>query len=64
MTYKIQSETVVIHKSLQEIVRQKQICLHDVPNFLLRTSSYFFFLINNVQIETIDGYDKDHITKH
>ena len=43
MTYKIQSETVVIHESLQEMVSQKQICLHDVPNFLLRTSSHFLF---------------------
>ena len=49
MTNKIQYEAVVIHECLQEMIRQKQICLHDVPNFLLGTSSHFFFLIKNVQ---------------
>ena len=34
MTNKIQYEAVVIHESLQEMIRQKQICLHDMPNFL------------------------------
>ena len=43
MTNKIQYEAVVIHESLQEMIRQKQICLHNVPNFLLGTSSYFLF---------------------
>ena len=43
MTNKIQYEAVVIHDSLQEMIRQKQICLHDVPNFLLGTSSHFLF---------------------
>ena len=42
MTNKIQYEAVIIHESLQEI-RQKQICLHDVPNFLLDTSFHFLF---------------------
>ena len=43
MTNKIQYKAVVIHKSLQEMIREKQICLHDVPNFLLGTSSHFLF---------------------
>ena len=43
MTNKIQYEAVVIHESLQDMIRQKQVCLHNVPNFLLGTSSYFLF---------------------
>ena len=43
MTNKIQYEAGVILESLQEMIRQKQICLHDVPNFQLGTSSHFLF---------------------
>ena len=43
MTNKIQYEPVVIHEILQEIIRQKHVCLHDVPNYLLGTSSHFLF---------------------
>ena len=46
MTNKIQYEAVVIHESLQEMIRQKQICLHDVSNFLLGTSSHFLIFSN------------------
>ena len=44
MTNKIQYEAVVIHKILQEMIRQKHVCSHDVPNFLLGTSSHFLIL--------------------
>ena len=41
MTNKIQYKAVVIHENSQEMIRQKQICLQDVPNFLLGTLSHF-----------------------
>ena len=44
MTSKIQCEAIVIHQSLQEMIRQKQISLHDVPNVLLGISSHFLLL--------------------
>ena len=50
MTNKIQYEAVVIHEILQEMIRQKHVCSHHVPNFLLGTSSYFriFFLLKTL----------------
>ena len=45
MTNKKQCEAVVIHGSLQEMIRQKQICSHDVHHL-----TFNFFLIENVQI--------------
>ena len=73
MSNKIQYEAVVIHESLQEMIRQKQICLHDVPNFLLDTSSHCLIflllktskkLISIILACTIDGYEKEHRAKH
>ena len=43
MTDKIQYEEVVFHEILQEMIRQKHVCSHNVPNFLLGTSSHFLF---------------------
>ena len=67
MTNKIQYEAGVISGILQEMIRQKQICSHDVPDFLLGTSSHLLKtskkLISMVLACTIDGYDKEHITK-
>ena len=66
MTNKIQYGAVVIREILQEMIRQKQICLRDVPNFLLGISSHFYFfllktskkLISIILACTIDGYYK------
>ena len=56
MTNKIQYEAVVIHEILQEMIRQKQICSRDVPNFLLGIASHFlFFLIKNIQKAHLDN---------
>ena len=41
MTNEIQYEAVVIHEILQKMIRQKHVCSHDVPDYLLGTSSHF-----------------------
>ena len=44
MTNKIQYEAVVIHEILtgDDQAKTNTVCLHDVPNFLLGSSSHFF----------------------
>ena len=58
MTNKIQCEAIVIHQSIQGMIRQKQICLHDVPNVLLGTSSHFFIIFLEKTLPHIDNFRK------